>query len=217
MKTFAIALAVMITFGGTAMARSAVSGKVNNAMKRPNLAQCDAMPSYLISGTLVTVISAEQHPTGATWILDLDGMIHELSVQGQTAMLSSERDGLLAGWTSRGGETRVFDAEGLLEHDGTLGVVAEFYDEVVAALLDPDFINALGQDSFSAGDRNPWVIFGVIFVASCVEFNASESTTVDENGCETTTSEWSVGWDCPEMPFGSYDGDHSGSGSSPRR
>lgn len=207
MKTFAIALAVMITFGGTAMARSAASGNMKDTSKRPDVQQCEVFSSYTINDTVVTVVSAEQHETGATWTLEIDGMLYELSVQGQTTILSSERDGLIAGWTSRGGETLVFDTEGVLEHDGTLSVVAEFHDEVVASLLDPEFINALAQDSFSSGDRNPWVIFGVIFVASCVEFNVSGSSTTDEDGCETTTSEWSVGWDCPEMPFGAYNGD----------
>ena len=158
----------MFAFNGAAMARSAAPGNMKNSSaapgkikkrwKGPKFQQCEVLHSYTINDTEVTVIAAVQHELGATWTLEIDGLRYQLLAQGQTVLLISEQDGLVAGWTSGGEEAVVFDAEGLLEHDGTLSVVAEFYDEVVAALLDPAFINTLGQNSFSSGNRNPWIL-----------------------------------------------------------
>ena len=204
----------MFAFNGAAMARSAAPGNMKNSSaapgkikkrwKGPKFQQCEVLHSYTINDTEVTVIAAVQHELGATWTLEIDGLRYQLLAQGQTVLLISEQDGLVAGWTSGGEEAVVFDAEGLLEHDGTLSVVAEFYDEVVAALLDPAFINTLGQNSFSSGNRNPWIL-EPFFVASCLDISVSGSTT-DENGCSSTTSSWSVGWDC-EMPGGVDNGE----------
>ena len=156
MRTFPIALAIMSTLGGTAMARPAMTGKMVDVSSKVHLDQCEVLPNYDIDGTMVGVVSAEQHLEGAVWTLDIDGLLYELSFDGQTAMLSTVRDGLVAGWTIRGRNAVVFDSEGVFEHDGSLSVVAEFYDEVIATLLDPGFLNTLARLLQKA--KEPWLM-----------------------------------------------------------
>ena len=216
MKKGIVVLSVLMSLSLSAFARSN-SSEAPSSTKGAQAAQYEvyeALPTYEFGDHTIVVLDAETTARGATWALDIDGRTYGLSLTDGAAALLNAQGQLIVGWRDADNGLTLYEGNEMVASEATFEELPSEFGLLYAAVLDANFLEQLSMDSFGAQRAWPIVAGLALFVAACIDIEYSSTTTTDGDGCVTTSTTTTLGWDC-ELP--EFDGANTGSVSDLNR